>query len=74
MTRLSDERVLQLLRSELPPPTNGGPAPDLWPRVWHRLQHGSGARASAFDWLLAAAVVTACLTHPATLTILLFHV
>ena len=74
MTPVPDERVLQLLRTELPVPDDRPPATDLWPRVERRIQEGFRASASPVDWMLAALVVLACLLRPSAIAMLLFHI
>jgi hypothetical protein len=71
---VSDERVLQLLRGELPVPEDQPPATDLWPRVERRMQEGSQSSASAIDWILAALVVLSCVLRPSAIGLLLFHI
>ncbi|HSL19913.1 MAG TPA: hypothetical protein VK886_00130 [Vicinamibacterales bacterium] len=74
MTPVSDERVLQLLRAELPVPDGQLPAADLWPRVERRIQEGSHPSASAVDWILAALVVLSCVLRPSAIGMLLLHI
>jgi hypothetical protein len=73
MSPLSDERVLQLLRAELPVPADQPSATDLWPRVQSRVHQGSAPRPSAVDWMLAALVVISCVLSPSAIDVLLFH-
>jgi hypothetical protein len=74
MTPVSEERVLQLLRAELPVPGEQPPATDLWPRVQRRIQEGSHPSASTVDWILAALVVLSCVLQPSVIGLLLFHI
>ena len=74
MIPVSDERVLQLLRAELPVPDGHLPATDLWPRVERRIQEGSHPSASKADWLLAAMVVLSCVLRPSVIALLLFQI
>jgi hypothetical protein len=71
MSRLSDERAIDLLRRSLTSEQGARP-PDLWPRVRRRLDERS-APPVVLDWLLAVAAVALCLLQPAVLSILLLH-
>jgi len=73
MSPLSDERVLRLLRAELPVPEAHVAATDLWPRVQSRVHQGSAPWPSAVDWMLAALVVISCVLSPSAIGMLLFH-
>lgn len=73
MSPLSDERLLQLLRAELPALRDQAPASDLWPRVQRRVRQGSAPRPSPVDWILVAVVVISCALRPSAIAVLLFH-
>jgi hypothetical protein len=66
-----DDRLVQLLRSALPPTGAVGPSRDLWPRVAGRM--GARVRVSWLDLALAAVVAAALLIHPAWLRLLAYH-
>jgi len=68
---IDDDRLRQLLRSALPPPTDEGPSGDLWPRVVGRIE-----TRSAWSWLdmsLAAMVALVLLMFPEGLFLLAYH-
>jgi hypothetical protein len=71
MSRLSDEKTLELLRGAMRPYSVDGPRDDLWPRVRRRIDRAN--RPPAGDWLLAAALVLLCLLRPSLVGILLLH-
>ena len=73
MSPLSDERVLRLLRAELPALPAQMPATDLWPRVRSKLLQPAPPRPSALDWILVALVVISCVLSPSAIGMLLFH-
>jgi hypothetical protein len=71
MSRLSDERAVELLRKAVT--IERGPSPpDLWPRMRRRLDERS-TRPLTLDWILALAAVVLCLLQPAVVSILLLH-
>ena len=72
MSRLSDEKTLELLRGAMRVHNVDGPPDDLWPRVRHRIDRAA-SRPPAGDWLLAAALVVLCLLRPALVEVLLLH-
>ena len=72
MTRLTDEKALELLRGAMAPPAVGDTVPDLWPRVRRRIDRGPGAPPVA-DWLLALLLAVLCLAQPSLVGILLLH-
>jgi hypothetical protein len=73
MTPLSDRRVLQLLRAELPALRDQRPATDLWPRLQTRVHQGLAPSPSPVDWMLLALVVISCALRPSAIGMLLFH-
>ena len=72
MSKLSDEKTLELLRSAMPAYDADGPPGDLWPRVRHRIDQAA-SRPPAGDWVLAAALVLLCLLRPSLVGLLLLH-
>ena len=72
MSRLSNEKALELLRGAMPAYHVDGPPDDLWPRVRHRIDQAAN-RPPAGDWVLAAALVLLCLLRPSLAGILLLH-
>jgi hypothetical protein len=71
MSRLSDEKTLELLRAAMRAQIVDGPHDDLWPRVRRRIDRAN--RPPAADWVLAAALVLLCLLRPSLVGILLLH-
>jgi hypothetical protein len=68
---IDDDRVRQLLRSALPPPTESSLSGDLWPRVLRRIE-----TPPAWSWLdmsLAAMVAATLLMFPEGLFLLAYH-
>lgn len=72
MSRLSDERTIELLRGVLTAPAVDAPSGDLWPRVRGGIDR-SGPHPPVRDWMLAAALALLCLLRPSLLRILLLH-
>ncbi len=72
MSRLSDEKTIELLRDAIPATAHDGPATELWPRVRSRMAQG-GSRAPAADRVLAIALALLCLLRPSLAGILLVH-
>jgi hypothetical protein len=73
MSPLSDERVLRLLRAELPVPADQPSVTDLWPRVRSKVLQPAAPGPSALDWILVALVVISCVLSPSAIGMLLFH-
>jgi hypothetical protein len=71
MSRLSDEKTLELLRGAMRAYNLDGPPGDLWPRVRHRIDRAN--RPPAADWVVAAALVLLCLLRPSLVGLLLLH-
>lgn len=73
MTRLTDEKALELLRDAMPAPEGGdGLVADLWPRMRRRINQGSSPPPAA-DWVLALALAALCLLRPSLVGVLLLH-
>jgi hypothetical protein len=72
MTRMSDERAVELLRERLPAPAHEDPDRDLWPLLRSRIEAGNRT-APAADWILAIALLVLCLIRPSLTAILLIH-
>jgi hypothetical protein len=72
MTRLSDERVVELLRAAMPA-IEATPPASAWSRVRAKIERNVPAPPLA-DWLLVAALALLCLLRPALVGILLVHV
>jgi hypothetical protein len=68
---IDDDRLRQLLRSALPPPTGSSPSGDLWPRVLRRIETSPGW--SWLDMSLAAMVAVTLLMFPEGLFLLAYH-
>ena len=71
MSQLSDDEVMDILRSRMPARQSASPR-ELWPRMRDRI-HERPMAAMPFDWLLAIAAVLLCLLQPAVVSILLLH-
>jgi anti-sigma factor RsiW len=67
----NDDRVIDALRTALPPIGDEHAPRDLWPDLARRVMAPQG-RAGWFDWALAAAALLAVLTLPGTLPALLY--
>ena len=73
MTMLSDEQVIDLLRTRVPA-TPATPLPnDMWPRVRDKID-GRFTRPPLSDVALVLALAVLCLLHPALIGVLLLHV
>jgi hypothetical protein len=68
---MTDELLLDLLRSAIPPVTRQGPSRDLWPHIVSRIEVSP-----AWSWLdtcVAVGLTLAMLVFPKALLLVAFH-
>ena len=68
---MTDEDVVRLLKTALPPTSPRGPSRDLWPVVASRVR--SGPQSSAFDLGIAILTVVLLVLFPRAAWLIAYH-